>query len=49
MKIECDKDPKLKQEFYEFAEKHYVAESIAFLEDATMYKNFFFEKVRRIF
>ena len=48
MKATCADDPQVKQEFYEFAKKHYVVESINFLDDVASYKSFFFDKVSLI-
>ena len=37
-------DPESKKDFYQFATKHYIMESLQFLEDIETYKRFFFEK-----
>jgi hypothetical protein len=37
-------DPLLKKEFFDFAARHFVTESVNFLEDIKTYKHFFFEK-----
>lgn len=44
MKIMCQDDPQLKQEFYDYAKDHYILESVYFLDDVQVYRNLFHEK-----
>ena len=44
MRTSLNNDVELKKDFYEFAEKQYVVESVNFLEDISSYKQFFYDK-----
>ena len=46
MRTMCSQDPELKKKFHEYAQQHYVVESINFIDDVTTYKSLYFEKVR---
>ena len=49
MRAIIDSNPEIKAQFYEFANKQLVTESIYFLEDTSKYKSLFYDKVSSIY